>query len=594
MLGFDAAHSIFAAGWVAESSYSPADVLNALYSITPDQGPLYFLLLNQWGYLVGHEIAVARVLAIFCGLMSLAMMYRLGRDAVSPVAGTFAVIVLASNAFFGFYYAHVRFYPLLVLLSTIVIWLYLRIAVVERAPKRRDYVALICACAALVSTHAFGFLLYIVCALYHLLLVRKNGRWLAVVVAAVAALIVASPIISVMLTKGVDFAVAGHGPRADGLGEIYAAWLNVTANGSPLVVVLTAGGAAIAWHQKTVALERTTLQFFVLLLLGIALASFFTRILDVGLMRHLSAGIPIAVLFQAAALNALYRKRKPFGVLVCLWAIAGILFAGSADWSLYIQGRIDSYQLPPWHLISRVAQQTDDQAHIIAYPLSKKLTTPYPWTTVSLHTRWFVQRDIEFQPVSSSEQIESYLRRDVDPGEPFWLVYQRSVIEATKLTEIEAVMDELGYQACRTVRLPTTTEMVSYRWISFDCEPPAPVILSATDTIDYELFGTALDSASSRLFFSDRWTAKVESLADKLNMSFQLIGDEWDNVAQLDLPLVNAGELRQFWIDVAAVPAGRYRLMVVVYDSYSGERQDWVENEGTVAAMLQLAEIEIP
>ena len=206
-------------GWVAERAYSPIDVLNALYTTSPDQGPLYFLLLNQWGYQVGHEIALARVLTIFCALLSLAMAYRLGRDAVSPLAGNFAVIIMASNAFYCFYLAHVRFYPLLVLLSTLVIWLYLRIAILERSGRRSDYVALAVACAALVSTHAFGLLLYIVCSLYHLLFVRKNRRWLAVPIAAVSGLALAGPLIFVMFTKGVDFAVAGHGPRADVLGR---------------------------------------------------------------------------------------------------------------------------------------------------------------------------------------------------------------------------------------------------------------------------------------------------------------------------------------------------------------------------------------
>ena len=65
MLGFDANNSLQVAGWVADRAYSPIDVLNALYAATPYQGPLYFLLLNQWGYQEGHEIAPARMLKIF-------------------------------------------------------------------------------------------------------------------------------------------------------------------------------------------------------------------------------------------------------------------------------------------------------------------------------------------------------------------------------------------------------------------------------------------------------------------------------------------------------------------------------------------------
>ena len=293
MLGFDASYSIVNAGWAADTAFSPLDTLDFLYASSPDQGPLYFLLLNLWGNLVGHEIALARVLTIFSALLSLAMMYRLGREAVSPIAGAFAVIIMASNAFYGFYLAHVRFYPLLVLLSTIVIWLYLRIVDMERAPKRRDYFALICALAALVSTHAYGFLLYAVCALYHLLIARKNRRWLAVVAAAGAALALAGPIIFVMLTQGVEYADLWHRANTDGLVEIFVAWFNVNANGSPLLFLVSAVGIAISWRRKTIAVQRCA-HLFALLLLGIALVSAFTGIVSVGLMRHLLAGMPIA------------------------------------------------------------------------------------------------------------------------------------------------------------------------------------------------------------------------------------------------------------------------------------------------------------
>ena len=70
---------------------------------------------------------MGRTLTIFAGLLSLAITYRLARDIVAPIAGLFAIILLASNAFYNYFYAHARMYPLLMLASAIVIWLYLRI-----------------------------------------------------------------------------------------------------------------------------------------------------------------------------------------------------------------------------------------------------------------------------------------------------------------------------------------------------------------------------------------------------------------------------------------------------------------------------------
>ena len=77
-------------------------------------------------------------------------------------------------------------------------------------------------------------------------------------------------------------------------------------------------------------------------------------------------------------------------------------------------------------------------------------------------------------------------------------------------------------------------------------------------------------------------------------MSYQLINDDWEKLAQLDLPLVSQDQLRLFTIDVADVPADHYRLMVIVYDNQTGEKHDWHENSGSTPSMLQVWETDLP
>lgn len=258
MVANDVPSSLQGAGWVADRPYSPIDVINSVYTHTPYQGPLYFILLNQWGYLVGYEIALARMLTVYCALLSLAMAYRLGRDVISPLAGNFAVVIMASNAFFNFYLANVRMYPLLVLLSATVVWLYLRTATSERPRRRGDYAALAVACAALVSTHAFGLLLYIVLSFYHLLFVRKKLRWLAVVTAACMGLALGGSPLFIALARGVDFGYDAvyHAPGAEGYATLYAAWLDMTTNGNTILLLIAAVGTALGWRQKRFDMRR--------------------------------------------------------------------------------------------------------------------------------------------------------------------------------------------------------------------------------------------------------------------------------------------------------------------------------------------------
>ena len=314
MVARDGPNSLQAAGWVADSPFSPIDVIVSNNAHTPDQGPLYLLLLNQWGYLAGQKVATGRMLSIYCGLLSLAMAYRLGRDTISPIAGNFAIIIMASNAFYSFYLTHLRMYPLLTLLSAIVLWLYLRQVAWGRPRRRRDYVALAGACAALVSTHSFGFVLYIVLSLYHLLFVRKGRRWLAVAVVAHIGLALGSLHLFAMLAQGLEL---GHDPglqvrAGESLVEVFAYLLDVTTNGGPLLLLLAAVGVALVWRQKSPAWRRAVV-LFPLLLIAVALVYVVIGAIPPASARYWLPGLPIAVLFQAAGLYALYCKRKFWG-----------------------------------------------------------------------------------------------------------------------------------------------------------------------------------------------------------------------------------------------------------------------------------------
>ena len=596
MVARDVPHTLQAAGWVADRSYSPVDVLNILYTHTPYQGPLYYILLNQWGYLVGHEVAAGRMLTIYCALLSLAMAYRLGRDLISPVAGNFAVVIMASNAFYSFYLAHMRPYPMLVLVSAIVIWLYLRIATSEGkgGQARRLYVALAVACASLTNTHSFGLLLYIVLSLYHLLFVRIGRRWLAIAAAAHIGLALGSIQFFVMLAQGIELdhyrgLLLGG---TESLGDVFAAWLSLTSNGSPLLLLLAGAGAALAWHQKSPAWRRPVVLFALLL---IAVVAVYVGIGTVQTQRarYLLAGFPIAVLFQAAGLYALYCKRKFLGALICLWVVAGLLFAASADWPLYIKGRLFSFHLPPWHLVSRTAEQSGVPAQVLAFMLSDEIMWTAPFGPVGLREYWFEGRGIEFRWVGSVKWLEKYLRLHNLDGIPPWIVYQKSRTDDEILAELETAMDEIGYQVCHRVSLPTTTEMVQYSWISFDCMPAQLSVSSQVAPLAYNFYGANLAADGSKLYFANQWTLRSQDALDRLNISHQLISQDWENVAQLDLPLEHNDDLRQYAIDVSDVSPGRYRLMAIVYDRLTGERLDWQEAGGGPPSMLFLGEVEV-
>ncbi len=148
---------MYNSGWLVNGPFTTLDVIRSLYNNSPNQTPAYFIALSLWGQVTSYNLATGRVLTVFFGLLSLAIVYRLARDFVAPIAGIFALVIVASNAFYNFYITELRMYPLLLCAAGLVLWLYLRI--VYRIPnaKHRDYVALGAAVYFLVNVHAYSF-----------------------------------------------------------------------------------------------------------------------------------------------------------------------------------------------------------------------------------------------------------------------------------------------------------------------------------------------------------------------------------------------------------------------------------------------------
>ncbi len=595
--GGDAFDSYMFAGFTSDNDYSAQDVIRNQRRFYPEQLPFHYVLLHLWGRAAGHSLAVARLPALFCGLLSLALAYRLAREFVSPVAGSFAALILLSSAFYAFYYAHVRYYTLVVCLSALVLWLYLRIVHARTPPRFREYAALTIACLASITTHAFGFLLYALLSTYHLLAVRKDRRWLLVIASAFAALLLAAEPLIFMLTESINLVQqGGHVPRRDDITQIFGAWATVMSNGSPVLLALSVVGVVVGWRLKLVPANPFWLLFPLLLFCG-GLAAEVTGVISAGHMRYLLVGVPVVVVFAAAGHYALYRLRKSLALLVLLWLAAGLYFAGSADWLAWIQGRVISYSRPPWHLVSRWMRHSGERLTIMTFDLfdvPAGLFERPDYGLNGLRAVYFEQYGIDVIDLEP-EGIGDYARPHYSGRRlSFWVLYQTSESDADTIAAIDANMTSFGYQACQTTDFPNETVLVTYRWTGLGCIAPQMTASFATSIGALEYAGVSLDSDGGELLVTGRWQPRSDFDYENYNLAFQLLDEDWRKLAQLDLGLAYEGQLRNYSVDVSAAPPGSYRLMVLVYNAVTGERYAWHGNEDWIPEMQQLAEIKIP
>ncbi len=577
----DEFYSMNDAGWLRNGPYSPIDILQSLQQNSPNNTPGYFMLLSIWGSLTAYDIALGRVLTIFTGLLALAVTYRLARDFVAPVGGLFAVIITASSAFYNFYYAHARMYPLLVLTSGIVLWLYLCITHQQKRVKRRDYLALGAAVFALVNTHAFSAAFLLTLGIYHLFIAPKNRRWLWVSIAVTAAVLLFSPWIWVLITGGIDQTIQDWGRLAVTGRNAVRAWLTVMLNNQPLLLLLPIVGMAAGIWTKTIRLKPYLILFPAFLIILALIARSMDWIVKSGMRYHLGSWLPLA-LFIVTGLYALYCFRKWLGLLALLWVIAGLVFQTTTV-EEYLTGRAYNFSLPPVQVISRMALQAEPKPIIIGYLYSARA-----------YYHYFGQHDLTLKYIDELEAFEEYVRPHAITEPSIWIFYQTSKTDPIEAAQIEAVMHKLNYQPCETIETGVDTMVTQYLWGTLNCQPPQLAASYQTDIIDYQFYAAELDGAHSKLLFSDQWTAQGDDRLENYKMSYQLITSDWNNVAQLDLPLVHEGQLRLFSIDIANVPAGAYHLMAILYDRDSGERQDWLNSTGGLSNMLTLTEIVIP
>ncbi len=155
-------------------------------------------------------------------------------------------------------------------------------------------------------------------------------------------------------------------------------------------------------------------------------------------------------------------------------------------------------------------------------------------------------------------------------------------------------MSNLNYQLCGTRFVGVGYVIREYSWNLFNCKKMEKRINGRTNLTDYTYFGSAIDSETKAIVFADEWNAIAADSFEAYRMSFQLITPKWENVGQLDLPMVHEGKPRRFSIDISAVPAGTYRLMAIMYNSQTGKRFTWIDDQDFAPEMLLLEELELP
>ncbi len=292
---------------------------------------LYYLFLRAWLRLGGSEFRI-RVLSVLFAVVSIPVIYSLGRRLFDSRIALLATALLAINAYHIQYSQEARTYPLMVLLCMISSLYFLRCLA---DPSRNNRLIYILASGLAVYAHFFSALVVLGQRLSLSFLdrqqvprqIKNDWRWIALSISPVVAFIAAT----------------GAGPlrwvERPGWKELWGFALDFTGNGGPLLVLAYAAAvmAALLPAWRTLRARRISWEEWKYRFLGIWLV--FTPVLVLLLsfvkplfvLRYFISSLPALLLLAACGLARLRRPALILPAFLCLLVLS-------------VRGTISTYQ----------------------------------------------------------------------------------------------------------------------------------------------------------------------------------------------------------------------------------------------------------
>ncbi len=273
-------------------AFTPIGIVRHHIAIRDSWPPLYSLAVGGWGQVAGWSPFAGRLLALYAGLLTVALTYRLGTDlSHSARVGLLAAVLLGTSAYHAYYLHEYRGYTLSVGLAVLCLWSYWRVL-----DGHIGYVALLLLSAvALLYTHYITAFLLGGVGVYHLLFAKKNRRWWLILgVLGLAAASILPWFGALSNTLGSEFGDV-RGMRA---GNALLAIVRGFGNGLWILLPAALVPTALLLRQPNVRLLWTVTLCFI----GLALAAN-TRLSYLVSIRHLVGLAPVIALLAAFGLT---------------------------------------------------------------------------------------------------------------------------------------------------------------------------------------------------------------------------------------------------------------------------------------------------
>ena len=560
--------SLVAAGIVRSGPLSLEATWSYITNNNQNQAYGWPMLLTIWGHLVGWSELAVRTLSLFFGMLTLAWVYRTGRDLLAPQAGLLAALLLSASVFFLAYMIHARAFTLIALCSTLCIWSYWRLVLNPRPTSMGVPAGLLLGSVGLLYSHYFTALFLPVLGLFHLLFVPKNRRWLRpVLLIAVAALLAMLQLPGFL--QGLEKTAGNEAlhNRALTAPAVVSHFVHFMTNGlldlPPSLDTLLLISLPFTLALVTLLHLRGVFRVSSLWLLGFTALSVlavmivineFIQVIVANRIRYLMPLWPLTALLVGAGLWRLVNRRSILATgMLALWLIYGAWLTLATDfhYELGFFFRTGIRQLFP------VVREL--------VPASDLLIIDY--TPVLVQPGWFLDRKGTQRNVYRYKSDPYEDVRPVNADYPYlWLLYV-----SKDRVGFADLPHELGRVFCERALDEWGFTLERYALHSVENCPDRPVRLAFDSGI--QLTAPDITISNGRLRLDAHFRSEDSYLLSRYSLAVHVFDQSGERVAQGDSG-VGPGAIvpLRSEIGVSALPPGDYEVRVALYNWQTGAR----------------------
>ena len=569
--------SLIAAGKLSSGPRTLAEIWD---NTSPRHSPGWPMLLFVWARGAGWQELATRTLALLVGLLTIAWVYRAGRDLFAPAAGAFAALLLGASLFHLTYMARTGPYAMVALCAALCLWSYWRVARHPRPPGRGAQAALLLGATGLCYSNWFAALMLPVLGLFHLLFVPRkacgppvaNGItqrwWRPVLLLGLAAL--AASLQIPLLPRGLTYSEGETlGERVLSAPRVLSYLLRFLGNGlvdlptpldSLLLILLLAVPLLILLRLRAgKAVGAIWLPVFVAAMLTALLLAIneMLRVIVDNRIRYFMPLWPMMALLAGAGLWRLARRRRRLvTVLLALWLVYGAWLTLATDFRYelgWFENRTYNYHLSRSlsnHIAGTGLLSMDFSASRLARKTFRTRWLNAPWEII------YRYKADPYEEVRPAHNAYPYL----------WLLYLSK--DRVGFADLPAELDRVF---CERVLDESGFTLERYALHSVENCPERPARLEFEAGI--RMIEPEIAIADGVLRLDAHFHSEDHALLANYSLALHVIDPRTDQrVAQGDVG-VGPGYIASLRseIDVSALPAGEYELRIGLYNWQTGE-----------------------